>query len=45
MTTVLEAELAWLRLSEGAFASDWDKSDWDNEEDAVYDNWRELYGV
>ena len=35
-----EAKLAWLRLSEGAFASDWD-----NDLDAIYDNWRQLYGV
>ena len=40
MTTVLEAELAWIRLSESAFASDWD-----NDLDAIYDNWRRLYGV
>ncbi len=31
---------AWARLSESTFAKDWD-----NELDAVYDNWRELYGV
>jgi hypothetical protein len=31
---------AWARLSESTFAKDWD-----NEQDAVYDNWRELYGV
>jgi hypothetical protein len=30
--------LAWTRLSEAAFAEDWD-----NEKDAVYDNWREIY--
>lgn len=28
----------WTTLSEGSFAQDWD-----NEEDAVYDNWKELY--
>ena len=28
----------WMKLSEASFAVDWD-----NEEDAVYDNWRELY--
>lgn len=32
--------LVWARLSEETFARDWD-----NERDAVYDNWRELYGV
>ena len=31
---------AWTKLSEVSFARDWD-----NEKDAVYDNWRELYGV
>jgi excisionase family DNA binding protein len=31
---------AWTRLSEDSFARDWD-----NEKDAVYDKWRELYGV
>ena len=31
---------AWTRLSEPSFARDWD-----NQKDAVYDNWRELYGV
>jgi len=34
------AKEAWLRLAETSFASDWD-----NELDAIYDNWRELYGV
>jgi excisionase family DNA binding protein len=31
---------AWTKLSEASFAGDWD-----NEKDAAYDNWRELYGV
>jgi excisionase family DNA binding protein len=31
---------AWTRLSEASFARDWD-----NDKDAAYDNWRELYGV
>jgi excisionase family DNA binding protein len=31
---------AWTKLSEESFARDWD-----NDKDAVYDNWRELYGV
>jgi hypothetical protein len=30
----------WSFLSEGSL-----QRIWDNEEDAVYDNWRELYGV
>ena len=34
-----EAE-AFARLSESSFAEDWD-----NEEDAVYDNWKEIYGI
>ena len=31
---------AWTKLSETSYARDWD-----NEKDAAYDNWRELYGV
>ena len=31
---------AWTALSEESFARDWD-----NEKDAAYDNWREIYGV
>ncbi len=31
---------AWARLTESSFAKDWD-----NEDDAIYDNWREIYGV
>ena len=31
---------AWAALSEASFARDWE-----NERDAAYDNWRELYGV
>jgi len=31
---------AWVRLAESAFSRDWD-----NELDAIYDNWRELYNV
>lgn len=30
----------WTALSLGSF-----EKDWDNPEDAVYDHWRELYGV
>ena len=30
----------WRALSQDAFARDWD-----NEKDAVYDRWRQLYGV
>ena len=33
-------DMAWTRLSEAAF---WE--DWNNDKDAVYDNWREIYGV
>ena len=36
----LPEDLAWTKLSEASFAEDWD-----NEKDAVYDNWREIYGV
>lgn len=31
---------AWVKLSEASFARDWD-----NEMDAVYDNWRKHYGA
>lgn len=31
---------AWTQLSAAAF-----NEEWDNTEDAIYDNWRELYGV
>ena len=31
---------AWHRLSEASL-----NRIWDNEQDAVYDNWREMYGV
>lgn len=31
---------AWAVLSEASFAEDWD-----SEEDSVYDNWEEIYGV
>ena len=35
-----EEERGWLKLAESSFAKDWD-----NESDAIYDNWKELYGV
>lgn len=35
-----EGEIDFARASEAAFAEVWD-----NEEDAIYDRWRELYGV
>jgi len=35
-----ELEREWGALITSGFASDWD-----NEKDAVYDNWRELYHV
>ena len=34
------ADTAFTRLSEDAFAADWD-----NPQDADYDNWRQIYGV
>jgi hypothetical protein len=33
-------ETNWLAMSLDTF-----QRDWDNAEDAIYDNWRELYGV
>ena len=35
-----EDEMDWQSMSLAAF-----EQDWDNPEDAIYDNWRELYGV
>jgi excisionase family DNA binding protein len=35
-----QEEDGWLKLAESSFAKDWD-----NEQDAIYDNWKELYGV
>lgn len=36
----LDEELDWQQLSVSSFTADWD-----NPEDAIYDNWRELYGL
>ncbi len=36
----VEDESDWQALSLSAL-----QKDWDNPEDAIYDNWRELYGV
>lgn len=36
----LEAEADWSAMSLAAF-----EKDWDNPEDAIYDNWRDHYGV
>jgi hypothetical protein len=36
----VEDDLDWQDLSLSAF-----ERDWDNPEDAVYDHWREIYGV
>lgn len=35
-----EDEMDWQAMSLAAF-----EKDWDNPDDAIYDNWRELYGV
>lgn len=35
-----EDDMDWQAMSLAAF-----ERDWDNPEDAIYDNWRELYGV
>ena len=40
---LLESQLTepdWQSMSLASFAKDWD-----NPEDAIYDNWRELYGI
>lgn len=36
----IDEESDWHALSLTAF-----DADWDNPEDAIYDNWRELYGI
>ena len=36
----LAQEQGWAALTEQSFANDWD-----NEDDAIYDNWREHYHV
>lgn len=36
----VDEELDWQKLSLTAFAADWD-----NPDDAIYDNWREHYNV
>jgi hypothetical protein len=36
----LEAEADWSAMSLAPF-----EKDWDNPEDAIYDNWRDHYGV
>ena len=40
MADEMREDRAWLKLAESAFAKDWD-----NPQDAIYDNWKELYGV
>jgi hypothetical protein len=40
LTKEIDDESDWQQLSLSAF-----EKEWDNEEDAIYDNWRELYGV
>ena len=35
-----EDEADWFKISLSTF-----EQDWDNPDDAIYDNWRELYGV
>ena len=36
----VETEVDWQKLGLAAF-----EKEWDNPEDAIYDNWREQYGV
>jgi len=40
LTKEIDDEVDWQELSLTAF-----EKDWDNEEDAIYDNWRAHYGV
>ena len=40
LTKEIDDEVDWQELSLSAL-----EKDWDNEEDAIYDNWRTHYGV
>ena len=40
LTKEIDDEIDWQALSLSTF-----EEDWDNEEDAIYDNWRAHYGV
>ena len=40
VTSEAASEEDWLKLGLSSF-----EQDWDNPDDAVYDNWRDLYGV
>ena len=40
LTIEIDEEADWRHLSLSAF-----EKEWDNEEDAVYDDWRAIYGV
>ena len=40
LTKEIDDESDWQQLSLSAF-----EKEWYNEDDAIYDNWRELYGV
>ena len=39
-TPAEESGTPWASVAEDSFAKDWD-----NPQDAIYDNWREIYGV
>ncbi len=39
-STILEQDLEWIKVASSSF-----EEDWENEEDSVYDNWREIYNV
>lgn len=36
----IEEDADWQNMSLAAF-----QKDWDNPDDAIYDNWREIYGI
>lgn len=40
LTKKIDDETDWQNLGLATF-----EKEWDNEEDAIYDNWREIYGV
>ena len=40
LTKESDEDTDWQQLSTKAF-----ESEWDNEDDAIYDHWREIYGV
>lgn len=40
LTKEIDEDADWHNLSLSTF-----EAEWDNDEDAIYDNWRQLYGI